>query len=97
MTVLNFSYADVKDADKFQQYVQAAAVLMQEAGVEVVVRGRFADTMRGPEKSNHIAAVFRYSDMAAVEQFYNSEKYLAIVPLRDEACDMTIHLYEEAS
>jgi len=75
MTVLNFSYADIKDAEKFQQYVQAAAALMAEFDVEVVVRGKFSTTMRGESRTPHIAAVFRYRDMAAVEAFYNSEKY----------------------
>jgi uncharacterized protein (DUF1330 family) len=95
MSILNFSYADVKDARKFREYAEAAAVLMEEAGVEVVVRGNFSVTMRGEESSPHIAAVFRYPDITAVENFYTSEKYKALIPLRDKACDMTIKLYEE--
>lgn len=95
MSILNFSYADIKDTEKFKEYVKAAAVLMEEAGVEVVVRGNFSMTMRGEKCSPHIAAVFRYPNKAAVEGFYNSEKYKALIPLRDEACDMTINLYEE--
>ncbi len=95
MSILNFSYADIKDMDKFQQYVKAAASLMEEAGVEVLVRGQFSEVMRGDEKKPHIVAVFRYSDRAAVERFYSSEKYQAIIALRDEACVMTIHLYDE--
>lgn len=95
MTVLNFSYADIKDEDKFTAYVKAAALLMEADGVEIVVRGNFVTTMHGVKVDPHIAAVFRYSDMAAVERFYNSEEYKALIPLRDEACDMTINLYQE--
>ncbi|WP_020409258.1 DUF1330 domain-containing protein [Hahella ganghwensis] len=95
MPILNFSYANIKDHDKFQQYVKAAAPLMEKAGVEVVARGSYSSTMKGKEENPHIAAVFRYPDLAAVERFYSSDQYKALIPLRDEACDMTINLYEE--
>ncbi len=95
MPVLNFSYADVKDPQKFQDYVKAAAVLMEQSQVEVIARGQYKTTKRGNEEKPHVAAVFRYPDMEAVEAFYSSEAYQAIVPLRDEACTMSIQLYEE--
>lgn len=96
MSVLNFSYADIKNEDKFQQYVAAAAELMAEAGVEVVVRGSYTTTLRGETKVPHIAAVFRYADRQAVKAFYTSDAYKALIPLRDAACDMTIQLYDES-
>lgn len=95
MTVLNFSYATIKNAEKFQQYLEAAAALMEGADVEVIVRGEFSKTMAGDHTAPHIVAVFRYSDMAAAENIYTSAQYKALIPLRDEACDMTINLYEE--
>lgn len=95
MSILNFSYADVKDSQKFQEYVAAAAALMKQHNVEVVLRGEYTQTMRGDEKAPHIAAIFRYPDMAAAEAFYNSAAYQTLIPLRDAACTMTIHFYKE--
>ena len=95
MTILNFSYAYIKDADKFNQYLKEAAVLMEGEDVEVVVRGEFSTTIQGDNCTPHIAAVFRYPDRATAEKLYSSEKYKALIPLRDEACDMTIKLYDE--
>ncbi|QUS56793.1 DUF1330 domain-containing protein [Pseudovibrio brasiliensis] len=95
MSVLNFSYATIKNMGQFQQYVQAAAALMEEAGVEVIVRGKFSQTKRGDELLPHIAAVFRYKDLQSLEDFYTSVAYKKIIPLRDEACEMTIQVYEE--
>lgn len=95
MSVLNFSYATIKDADKFREYVQAAKVLLEQAGVEVVVRGKHLETFRGDEAGEHVTAVFRYRDIEAVELFYASPAYLELLPLRDEACEMTIVLYDE--
>ncbi|MGR1582587.1 DUF1330 domain-containing protein [Thalassobius sp. S69A] len=95
MPVLNFSYAEIKDTQKFREYVSAAAALMTQHNVEVVVRGEFERTMQGSEKTPHIAAVFRYPSMEAAQAFYGSPEYQAIVPLRDAACTMTIHFYRE--
>lgn len=95
MPVLNMSYAVLKDPDAFQDYVQKASVLMQDYEVEVVVRGKFIEAMRGDPKGPHIAAVFRYTDRESVERFYSSEAYRQLIPLRDAACDMEIQLYEE--
>lgn len=95
MTILNFSYAVVKDVNKFQEYIKAASEVMAGENIEVVVRGEYSDTVRGEESSAHIAAVFRYPDRDTFDRIYNSEEYKAIIPLRDEACDMTIKLYEE--
>jgi len=97
MPILNFSYAEIKDEGKFKEYIQAAGVLMDEAGidVEVVIRGTYSTTIRGDKCTPHIAAVFRYPDKVAFEKFYSSKQYKALLPLRDEACNMTINLYEE--
>jgi uncharacterized protein (DUF1330 family) len=95
MSVLNFSNAIIKDMDQFQQYVQAAAALMEEARVEVIARGKFSQTKRGDELMPHIAAVFRYKDLQSLEDFYTSEAYKKIIPLRDAACEMTIQIYDE--
>lgn len=95
MTMLNFSYAVVKDAKKFQEYIKAASEVMAGEDIEIVVRGDYSKTVRGDESSAHIAAVFRYPDMSTFDRIYSSEEYQAIIPLRDQACDMTIKLYEE--
>ncbi len=95
MAVLNFSYAAVKDIDAFKSYVQQAAILMEASGVEIIVRGEYAATKRGEKLSPHIAAIFRYPDMATAEAFYTSEAYLKLIPLRDKACEMTIQFYNE--
>ncbi|WP_374339032.1 DUF1330 domain-containing protein [Leeia sp.] len=95
MTLLNYSYAKLKDMDAFKAYVGAAAPLMAELGVEVVVRGRYAHTLRGEAPGAEVAAVFRFRDASHADRFYGDVRYQALVPLRDQACDMTIHFYEE--
>lgn len=95
MPVLNFSHARIHDADKFRQYVEQAAALLAEHGVEVVVRARSAETLRGESPVAQVAAVFRHRDIESAIAFYACERYRALVPLRDAACAMTVQLYQE--
>ncbi len=95
MPILNFSYARIHDADKFSQYVEQAAMLLAEHDVEVVVRARFAETLRGESPDAQVAAVFRHRDIESAIAFYACERYRTLVPLREEACEMTIQLYQE--
>lgn len=95
MPILNFSYAIIKDAEAFKEYITKAGALMNDTGVEVLVRGEFAKSILGSKKEPHIVAVFRYPDMATADAVYASPEYAALVPLRNRACDMTIHFYNE--
>ncbi|MES0884652.1 DUF1330 domain-containing protein [Roseibium sp. SCP14] len=95
MSVLNFSYATIKNAEAFSDYIRKASNLMAKEQVEVVVRGTYHETMRGAEKAQHVAAVFRYPDMETARTFYASKAYQELIPLRDTACDMEIQFYEE--
>lgn len=95
MPVLSFNYAILKDVDAFKDYVAKAASLMKAANVEVIVRAKYADTLLGESEAAHVSAIFRYADMEAAKGFYSSEEYQKIVPLRDRACEMSIHFYDE--
>ncbi len=95
MTVLNVATTRLKDPARMQDYIAGAAPLMRAHGAEVVVRGQYAKTLLGPDQDAHILGVFRFPSMAAAERFYGCEEYLALVPLREAAGDMTFQFYEE--
>lgn len=95
MTVLNIAFTEIRDADKMQAYIEAAAPLMKEFGAEVVVRGRYLKSLLGEDKGEHIAGIFRFPNMATAEEFYGCDRYLALISLRDEAGKMTFNFYEE--
>jgi uncharacterized protein (DUF1330 family) len=95
MTVLNVATTHIKDADKMQAYIDAAAPLMKEYGAEVVVRGHYLKSLLGEDKGNHILGVFRFPDMDAADAFYGCDAYNRLVNLRDQAGNMTFSFYEE--
>jgi uncharacterized protein (DUF1330 family) len=95
MSVLNVSTAVIKDAALFRDYVAQAGVLLKAQNIEVLARGKHAKTLRGANPGDHIVAVFRFADWAAVARFYEGADYAPLLALRDAACDMTIQLYDE--
>lgn len=95
MSILSFNYAVIKNPEAFQEYVQKAAALMEVANVEVVARAKFAETILGAAKEDHISAIFRYPSLNAAKALYASDQYKEIIPLRDKACEMNIHFYTE--
>ena len=95
MTVLNLSFAEIIDPELFEDYVERAGALMKDRGIEVVSRGRYVTSLAGHDLQPAVGAVFRYPDMATATSFFASKEYLALMPLRDKACRMTIHLFDE--
>jgi len=95
MTVLNIALTQVKNAEKMQAYIAAAAPLMREYGAEVVVRGTYVKSLLGDPLDPHITGVFRFADMATAEAFYSCTRYQALLELREQAGEMTFNFYEE--
>ncbi|MEM9477658.1 MAG: DUF1330 domain-containing protein [Pseudomonadota bacterium] len=92
---LNLSFARIKDADLFVQYVEKAGELMRRYDVKVFARGAFEAVIAGPAEAVSVGAVFRYRDMETARAFFASEEYRALLPLREAACDMMVVLIPE--
>jgi len=84
----------VRDGAKMKRYSEAAAPTIAAAGGEMVLRGAKVRALAGAADGHGAAGVIRFPDMAAVERWYGSDAYQALVPLRDEACVMTLTAYE---
>jgi len=84
----------IKDAEKFQEYAGKAAQTFAPFSGELVVRGKAGDTLAG-SSTHQAVGVVRFPDMAALKAWYRSPDYQALIPLRDDAVDMTLVTYEE--
>jgi len=60
-----------------------------------VATSRIKDSQKYAEYGAN--AVVRFPDTAALKTWYQSPAYQALIPLRDEAVDMTLVAYEEPS
>ncbi len=94
MTVFLVSRTVVKDPVKYQQYAQAAASTIMSHGGRIALRGTFARALVGSADS-HGTAVIEFPDMQSVETWLASVDYQALVPVRDQGCDMQLLAYEQ--
>jgi len=93
MTAFFVATAKVKDPTKFGDYAQKAGASMKDFGGEVVMRGQTRKVLTGSADHNGVGIV-RFPDLQSLTDWYASPAYQEIVPLRDEAADMTFVAYE---
>ena len=94
MTAFFIATTTVKDAEKFQEYAGKAAQTFAAFRGKLVTRGKVENTLAGD--SNHQAVgVVSFPNMEALNGWYQSEEYQALIPLRDAAANMTLVAYSE--
>lgn len=79
-----------KDPEKFGQYAAGAGPIIQKHGGAIVAKGP-ASVLAG-SSPHAIAALLEFPNAAAAKAFYADEAYQALIPLRDEAADVTFVL-----
>ncbi|MEM1019040.1 MAG: DUF1330 domain-containing protein [Pseudomonadota bacterium] len=83
---------NIKDAEKFAEYGSKAGATFAPYGGKLIKRGKLQGTLSGTPGGS-VTAVFEFSDADAVQAWYQSDDYQALLPLRSEACDMNISVY----
>lgn len=85
----------IKDPEKFQQYAVSAKETMDKYKGELLVKGKAQEALAG-QLSHQVAVVVQFPDAQQAKRWYTSAEYQALIPLRDEAADINIALYEQA-
>lgn len=93
MSAFVIATVTVKNAEKFAEYGQRAGASMAPFGGEIVRRGKLNAVLSG-SADHGVAALIRFPDQASLSAWYASPAYQSIVPLRDEAADMTLLAYD---
>ena len=84
----------VKDQAKLKEYISQVPATIAAHGGEKVSRGKVAKTLSG-DVNYQLAAVFRFPTTEAIDNWYASSEYQALVSLREEAADMNIVVLAE--
>lgn len=96
MTAFFIASITVTEPDKFAQYSLNVGPTLKAFGGELMVRGKRNSTLTGTEPKHTAVGVIKFPDMPSLDNWYASAAYQALIPLRNEACDMTIVSYNEA-
>ena len=79
----------VKDADKWVTYCSLVPATLTAWDATLVTRGAFPLVLAG-ESDETDMVVIRFPDIEAIDGWYRSEAYQALIPNRDEAADVVI-------
>ena len=85
----------IKNAEKFQEYGSKVPATIAAFGGELVTRGQVKNVLAG-NANNQVGAVVSFPDMEALQGWYDSADYQALIPLREEAAEAMIVAYEAA-
>ena len=95
MAAFFIAQVKLKNGEKFQAYAAQTKAIFADYGAELITRGKAMGSIAG-DVSHDAVAVMKFPDMQKLEAAFATDAYQAIVPLRDEAADITIVKYEQA-
>ena len=82
----------VKNPEKWAEYLGLVPATLQPWGAELVFRGSLASVLAGTHRYTD-TVVIRFPGVDAVNNWYSSPAYQALIPLRTEAADLTLLSY----
>lgn len=83
----------VKSPQKWADYTRQVPGTLGPWGAELVFRGKQAAALAGTSPHADIV-VIRFPDVAAVNGWFSSPAYQALIPLREEAAEVVLICYE---
>ena len=89
MATLISATVQVKDPEKLKVYVSQVGATMAAHGGKMMARGKVAKQLSG-EVKHQIEALFEFPSADAIDAWYESDAYQALIPNRDEAAYVTI-------
>ena len=92
-TAYVIGHLTVKNAEKWAEYRNQVPATLAPWGAELVLRGKRVAILAG-EHSHADVVVIRFPDKEAVDGWYSSPAYQALIPLRQQAAEVVLISYE---
>jgi len=83
----------VKDDGLWQKYMAGVKESLAPFDCKIIFRGQLDKILAGQHDHN-LVVVIEYPDQATLDNWYGSEKYQSLIPLRDKAADVVITTYK---
>ena len=84
MSAYLIANVDIKDAEKFAEYMKATPAIIKQFGGRFLVRGGDFEICEGIWNPKRLVLV-EFESMQKAKQFYNSPEYQAIIDLRQSS------------
>ncbi len=82
----------IRHADNFAQYAEGVARSLEPFGARVLFRGVCHQVLAGTLAHDR-SVVIQFADQQTLQAWFSSAAYQALIPLRDEAADVTLASY----
>ncbi|MBW2450750.1 MAG: DUF1330 domain-containing protein [Deltaproteobacteria bacterium] len=83
----------VKNPQLWQQYVDGVSESLAGIDAQIVFRGKRLDVLAG-ENPYDLVVVIKFANQMTLDQWFFSQQYQALIPLRDMAAKVTITTYD---
>lgn len=83
----------VKDDELWQKYVSGVQEPLLPFDSKVIFRGKLVSVLAGKHEHD-LVVVIEFPDQSTLDNWYSSEKYQALIPLRDRAANVVIATYK---
>lgn len=83
----------VHDEQLWQQYVVGVSRSLHPFEANVIFRGKKAADLAG-NNSRELVVVIEFKDQIDLNNWFNSDLYQSIIPIRDAAADVVITTYD---
>jgi len=87
-------HISVKDPEKWAAYRAQVPGTLAPWGAELLLRGRLDEVFSGSHAHTD-TVVIRFPELAAARSWHASAAYQALIPLRMQAADIDLLLYDE--
>lgn len=93
MAVYLIGHVAVKNEDLWQEYVAGVQESLAPFKANILFRGKLYKVLAG-QHDKDLVVVIEFSDPAMLDDWFNSEKYQTLIPLRDKAANVVITTYQ---
>ncbi len=83
----------VKHDELWQEYVSGVQESLAPFNARIVFRGKLTAVLAGKHEHD-LVVVIEFSDLSTLDNWFSSEKYQALIPLRAEAANVVITSYK---
>lgn len=83
----------VKNDGLWQEYMAGVQESLAPFDCKIIFRGQLDRILAGQHDHN-LVVVIEYPDQNTLDNWYDSEKYQSLIPLRDKAADVVITTYK---
>ena len=82
----------VKDEELWQQYVAGVQESLTPFDSNIIFRGKLVSVLAGQQERD-LVVVIEFYDQTTLDNWFNSDSYQTLIPLRDRAADVVIASY----